>query len=51
MLNKFNEVKSVGYSSDSTMSVNIDFEDVEVFEVRSSNWIMGFNIERVLSQL
>ena len=37
MLNKFNEVKSVGYSSDSTMSVNIDFEDVEVCEVRSRN--------------
>lgn len=36
MLNKFNEVKTVGYSSDSTMSVDIDFEDVELFEVRNS---------------
>lgn len=33
MLNKFNEVKTIDYNSGSKMSVDIEFEDVELFEV------------------
>lgn len=33
MLDKFNEVKTITNSSNSALSVKIDFEDVELFEV------------------
>lgn len=33
ILNKFNEVKTTNYNSDFKMSVDIGFEDIELFEV------------------